>query len=351
MDKDLVSIIIPVYNVEKYIGICLDSIINQTYKNIEIILIDDGSTDNSLKIIKQYQSKDKRIKVINRENKGVLYTRVEGFKIAKGRYITYIDSDDWAENNMIEIMYNKAIEYNADVVKCGFGYNDFESAVSKIESDTFITQEQFEPTFYDKLFRDMNIHNVWAQLFKKELLDKSLDNIDTTISLGDDLELDIQLYKNISNILFISNILYHYRYNANSITKSLRVENVKKNIESVTKAYFNAYKSIDYFDIKDKIKYKQSSMIMLLKEVINSQIDLIGAIKNRKESIEYLKWYYNEYDIMQQIKAEIDNINPDINNFKYKSFYKYLYTNINISYLLAKLIFIRRILKRKIKKV
>lgn len=351
MEKDLVSIIIPVYNVEKYIANCLDSIINQTYKNIEIILINDGSTDNSLKIIKQYQSKDKRIKVINRGNKGVLYTRVEGFKLAKGKYITYIDSDDWVENNMIEIMYNKAIEYDADVVKCKFGHNDFNNDNVNLEPDIFIMKQQFEPEFYDKFFKDMNIHNVWAQLFKKELLDKNIDDIDITISLGDDLELDIQLYKNISNILFISNMLYHYRYNANSITRSLKVDNIKKNIESVTKAYFNAYKSIDYFDIKDKINYKQSSMLMLLKEVINSQIDLIGAINNKKQSIKYLEWYYNEYDIMQQIKIEIDKINLDISKFKYKTFYKNVYTNINISYFMARLIFIRRILKRKIKKV
>lgn len=339
--KDLISIIIPVYNVEKYIGICMDSIINQTYKNLEIIIINDGSKDNSLKIIKEYEKKDNRIIVKDRENKGVLYTRVEGFKLAKGKYVTYIDSDDWIEKNMIEVMYNKAIEHDADVVKCQFGENDFKNDNNKFDktSDEFITKEQFEPNFYDKLFKDMNVHNVWAQLFRRDLLEKSVDNIDTNISLGDDLELNLQLFKNINNILFIPNKLYHYRINNNtSVTRTLSEKNINRNIISVIDAYYNAYKIIDEFPIKDKTKYKSSVIIKLIDEISKWQIDLIGILKNKNESIKQLSWCYNECDKMLEIEEAMSLMKVNTNKFKYKIFYNKIHKNINQAYLIGKII-------------
>lgn len=339
--NDLISIIIPVYNVEKCIGICLDSIINQTYKKLEIILINDGSKDNSLQIIKEYEKKDNRIIVKDRENKGVLYTRVEGFKLAKGKYVTYIDSDDWVENNIIEVMYNKAIEYDADVVKCQFGENNFINNNNKIDTprNKFIKKEQFEPEFYNMFFKDLNIHNVWAQLFKKDLLNRNINDIDTNITFGEDLEFNIQLYKNINNILFISDKLYHYRCNNNSsMTRSFTEQNINKNIISAAQVYYHTYKCIDELDIIGKIKYKESIMVRLLDEITKWQIDLIGTLNNKAKSIKYLEWYYHEYEDFKKIQEEIKSINLDINKLKYKKFYKKIYTNMNSAYAIGNLI-------------
>lgn len=347
--KDLISIIVPIYNVEKYIGPCLDSIINQTYKNIEIILINDGSKDNSLEIIKQYQEKDNRIVIVDRENKGVLYTRVEGFKIANGKYITYIDSDDWVEENMLEIMYNKAIEYDADVVKCDFGINDFKIETGINKSDVFITEESFEPDFYDKFLVDFNIHNVWAQLFKRDLLINDIVNVDTSIGLGDDLEINIQLFKNIKSILFMPNKLYHYRHNNLSLTRTFTPENINKNIVSATKAYNNAYKLIDEINIKDKVKYKQAVITRMINEIHNWQIDLIQAFASKEKSIEYLRWYYYEFEEMKKIQNNIKDIGLNTNNFKYKIFYKKVYTNLNQAYFIADTIGKMKKVYRKIK--
>lgn len=351
MKEELISIIVPVYNVEKYLNRCLDSILNQTYRNIEIILINDGSKDNSINIIKEYKEKDERIIVIDRENKGVLYTRIEGFNKATGKYITFIDSDDWVENNIIEILYNKLIEYNADVVKCEFGYNESNVASGKIniKQDYFIDKPNFEPNFYDMFLYNMNIHTVWAQMFKKDLLNKYIENIDTNISMGDDLEINTQLYKNISSILFIPDVLYHYNYNNDSITKTLKTEKLKNNIIDITKSYLKVYNSIGNFKINNEVKYKQSVINRLLDEVNNYQIILIGALKNRKESIKYLKWYYFEYEDMLLINKEMKNINLNIENLKYKIFYKRIYKNIEIAYLISLLIWKRRIIKNKIK--
>lgn len=348
--EDLISIIIPIYNADRYLDKCLEFVINQTYRNIEIILINDGSTDNSINIINEYKQKDERILVINRENKGVLYTRLEGLKKAKGKYISYIDSDDWIEKNMIEILYNKIIKYDADVVKCEYAYNNSNVAngTLNIKEDKFIKKEEFEPLFYDKFFVDMNIHNLWDQMFKKELIIDCISNINTDISMGDDLEINIQLFKNIRNILFIPDVLYHYRYNCDSISNNSKIENIKKKIIDITKSYYHAYESIEKYDIKNEIRYKQGVLKKLLDEVNNYQIDLIGNLKNKNESIKYLKWYYFEYEDMKKIKSNIKDVNFDINKLKYKIFYKRINnSNIILAYLIGKLIWKRRILLNK----
>lgn len=348
--EDLISIIIPIYNADKYLDRCLESVINQTYKNIEIILINDGSTDNSINIINEYKQKDERILVINRENRGVLYTRLEGLKKAQGKYISYIDSDDWIEKNMIEILYNKIIKYDADVVKCEYAYNNSNIAngTLNVKEDKFIKKEEFEPLFYDKFFIDMNVHNLWDQMFKKELIVDCLSYINTDISMGDDLEINIQLFKNIRNILFIPDVLYHYRYNCDSISNNSKVVNIKKKIVDITKSYYHAYESIEEYDIRDKIKYKQGVLKKLLDAVNNYQIDLIGNLKNRNESIKYLRWYYLEYEDMIKIRNNIKEVNFDIDKLKYKIFYKRINnSNIILAYLIGKLIWIRRILLSK----
>lgn len=112
--KPLVSVIVPIYNVEKYIDRCLNSIINQKLEDIEIILVDDGSPDNCPQICENYRKKDDRIKVIHKENEGLGYARNSGIKIANGKYISFIDSDDYISEEFLYNLYTKAIEYDAD---------------------------------------------------------------------------------------------------------------------------------------------------------------------------------------------------------------------------------------------
>lgn len=121
-----VSIIVPVYNAEKYLVKCLDSIVSQTLKNIEIIIIDDGSTDGSSEICKDYASKDSRIIYYKKENEGLAAARQDGIERANGEYIGFVDSDDWIEPNMYERMHSKAIKENADIVFCNCFFNDDE---------------------------------------------------------------------------------------------------------------------------------------------------------------------------------------------------------------------------------
>lgn len=118
--RDIVSIIVPVYNVEKYIEQCLQSIFNQSYKNIEVIIVNDGSTDNSKSIIKKFCNKYKNIIYIEQKNQGLSMARNRGLKEAKGNYIAFVDSDDYIDRNYIQDMYNEAIEKDSDIVICGY---------------------------------------------------------------------------------------------------------------------------------------------------------------------------------------------------------------------------------------
>ena len=114
-----ISLIVPVYNVEKYLARCLDSLLNQTYKDIEIICINDGSTDSSYDILKEYSEKDERIIILNQANQGISVARNNGLKIASGEYVGYVDSDDWLDLNFCEKLYNAAKKYDADVAAGG----------------------------------------------------------------------------------------------------------------------------------------------------------------------------------------------------------------------------------------
>ena len=121
MEKQpLISVIVPVYNVENYLPRCLDSIINQTYTNLEILLVDDGATDNSGKLCDEYAQKDNRIRVFHKENGGVSSARNMGLDNATGEYIAFVDSDDYIDKCMYEIMLNSSVQNNADIVVCGY---------------------------------------------------------------------------------------------------------------------------------------------------------------------------------------------------------------------------------------
>ena len=124
-ENPTVSVIIPVYNVEQYLRKCLDSVINQTFKDIEIIIVNDCSPDNSLQMIKEYQTKEERIVLIDlKQNVGLGFARNEGMKIAKGKYITFVDSDDWIASNYIEVLYNNIEKNNLDVVSASSHFYD-----------------------------------------------------------------------------------------------------------------------------------------------------------------------------------------------------------------------------------
>lgn len=160
-----VSVIIPVFNAEKYLSQCLDSIVNQTLTNIEIICVDDGSTDTSFQILKEYEEKDSRVIVLSKSNAGAGTARNEGLKIAKGKYLSFLDADDFFERNMLECAYGKAEQDNADI--CIFE-SDLYDVVTK--NGTYCDWS-FKREFFQNLCRLRLMRGKYGKIYFECLLD------------------------------------------------------------------------------------------------------------------------------------------------------------------------------------
>lgn len=215
-----ISVVVPIYNVEKYIRKNVDSIINQTYKNLEIILVDDGSKDNSSNICDLYKKKDKRIKVIHKENGGLSSARNAGIEEATGDYVAFVDSDDYIEPNMYEEMYEASQKFSCDIVTCSYKYVYDDGSVKYINSDT----ENREYDFFSAI-KEMNIFSKFdmsacTKLFKKELF----DNIRFPVGkLSEDYYVMYLLFEKASKIYYIAKPYYSYFQRKNSITKSNKI--------------------------------------------------------------------------------------------------------------------------------
>ena len=204
MLEEKISIIIPVYNNEKYLERCIVSLINQTYKNLEIILINDGSTDNSRIICEKYLKKDKRVILVNQKNGGVSAARNKGIEIATGSWIGFVDSDDWITENMYEILHINAIENNADISIGGYIRTDIEKPAfeSKKTLEILDNKTALEYLILDK---EGYATSVWNKLYKIDVVKNIL--FDKTIKYGEDLLFNFNIMmNNRKNVVFDKNI-------------------------------------------------------------------------------------------------------------------------------------------------
>lgn len=216
-EKNLFSIIVPVYNVEKYLDKCLASILRQTFKNFECIIIDDGSPDNSSAIIDKYVKQDQRFKVLHQKNMGVSAARNAGLDIAKGEYVVFVDSDDYIADDYLEKFALKIADTDADIVICGLieVYKDYErSKVFAAESTEVIKQN---------ILADIWPSYPWNKCYKKYLF----ENIRFPVGkIFEDLLTIPELCLSAEKIVCIPDKLYYYnRQNVNSITAKKMLKN------------------------------------------------------------------------------------------------------------------------------
>lgn len=169
MNSNLISVIIPVFNVEKYINQCLDSVINQTHKKIEVIVIDDGSTDKTPSICDEYAEKDSRITVIHKKNEGQAVARNIGIEMAQGEWLHLLDSDDWIESQMYETLLSIAEQHNCAIVSCGFRRVFPDVSVDNHPDDDTIHVLEQDDVIRDFLYNKYFNYELWNKLFKKEL--------------------------------------------------------------------------------------------------------------------------------------------------------------------------------------
>lgn len=227
MDREkLISIIVPVYNIEKYIEKCILSIINQTYKNLQIILVDDGSTDCSGQICDDYMKKDQRIQVIHQKNAGLVCARKAGLEKAEGAFVGFVDGDDYIDRNMFFEMLQDILLYDVDFVHTGYFKEkngnveiraDFESGIYDIENSKadFLRHYILEATSGKSIS-----YSIWSKLFKKELIEKCYQRVPSDQSYGEDLLALIACIFESDRIYLRKKAYYHYVYRNNSITNT-----------------------------------------------------------------------------------------------------------------------------------
>lgn len=210
-----ISVIIPIYNVEKYLAQCLDSVLNQTYRNLEIILVNDGSTDSSPRICDEYAAKDPRIKVIHKSNEGSAAARNDGLKLATGELIGFIDSDDIVADHFYEKLLKSLIDHHADIAECKF--IEFENQIppnvnSSININTYIDYDT-EASIGAYLDEQLSVV-VWNKLYRKEVLK---DIFFPNGKYIDDIFWSYKVFANSAKTVCIGDVLYFYRRHESSI--------------------------------------------------------------------------------------------------------------------------------------
>lgn len=232
----MISVIVPIYNVELYLRQCIESVCNQTFKDLEIILVDDGSTDSSGKICDEFAKKDKRIIVIHQENQGLVNARKAGLEAASKAYISYVDGDDWIEPNMYDELYQKITRESVDVVMCGH-YNDTGDIKTEVFCN-FVEKKYSEEELMNSIYPQMLIGeeffewklfpSLWAKLFRREKFIAFQMNVDPRITIGEDAACTFPYFLNINGICIVNKCLYHYRQHASSMIKRIQDRSIER---------------------------------------------------------------------------------------------------------------------------
>ena len=226
-EQSLISVVVPIYMIDRYLGICVESLLNQTYRNLEIILVDDGSKDRCSEICDLYASKDSRIRVIHKENGGLVSARKAGILAATGRYIGFVDGDDWVGPGFYQSLYNAIIQNDCDVAIAGFSRDLFDQTKSIYNTVTsgYYEGEALKDVFkkmisYGEFYRHGISTYHWNKLFKREVILKHQLEISNDVSIGEDAVVVYATLLDCKRICITDNCAYHYRQREDSMLKS-----------------------------------------------------------------------------------------------------------------------------------
>ena len=319
--KQLVSIIIPIYNVEKYLEQCIKSLINQTYRNLEIILINDGSTDKSTKICEKYKNQDNRIVFINKKNGGAASAKNEGLKIAKGDYITFVDSDDFIEPDMIEYMVNTIKKYNSDIIQCSF--TNLYKNTERFKQDKIVEQKISSKDFLELFLKKWDSSLFWNKLFKREVIENVFFKEGRCI---DDEFFTYKCVINSKSIVTSNKIVYNYRMRKSGVMKSEssqkqilkdRVDYLYERYELVRKIYKDLDKSFlehlltyyliiskDYYVDEKLLDYMKNNLKSKKGKIITSNIDI-------RIKMQIFKFMMTKSDKYIQSKNQLEEVTID----------------------------------------
>ena len=300
MGEPLISVIVPVYNSEKYIRKCLSTICGQTFENIEILLIDDGSTDSSGAICDELSQADERIRVFHTKNSGVSSTRNYGVKEAKGEYILFADSDDFLEYNMVQRLYEVIQSKDVDVVRCKVNRYDINGRV-EMENLYSLSNVKLEGCEIEKMFSHLltTRENIPAYVALLLIKKEKIVSFNENLRIMEDAEFYVRLLRNINSIYFLDEALYWYRYNNNSATK--KPENSIKVIHSIIDSISVIKEDLADIMTKEFLGQINTSILFL----IFAKLKLFVKCKKRKGCIGQFEILFKE----QEVIDIIDNCN------------------------------------------
>lgn len=227
----LLSVIVPVYNVELYLPQCIESILASTYRELEVILVDDGSRDSSYKICNEYVSRDNRVRCYHFDQPGgAVRSRQKGIELSTADYVTYVDSDDWIEPQAFEKMMQAIIENQADMVISTGRYHEFDDVqiINKDNvSEGIYTGEKID-VLCEKMLNDSEVWaTLWNKIFKKDKHERCQRKLNTLIRVNEDATCTIMTALNVDKIVVLDGVFYHYRRNKDSLTHIYKTENVE----------------------------------------------------------------------------------------------------------------------------
>lgn len=296
----MLSVIIPVYNVEKYLDECLDSVINQSLMDLEIIIVNDGSTDNSSTIIEKFKQKDSRIKVINQKNHGLAAARNAGIEVATGKYITFLDSDDWIDLKMYQMMLEKMEKETADIVSCSVDDNYKNKNIpSLVLNDEVIKNIDVNRTlfFTNYLLKEGIV--VWNKIYRSKIIkEKSIRFVGKEHILQEDIYFNFQYYFYVDTAVNISDILIHYRIRNSSITKSKIKDSFDKNLKLIE--YMNQYVEYGQYDNQMNNYIAKMAYSLCNTATYHTEGDSISEIKTILIKSRHNKFYCNALPVKLQ---------------------------------------------------
>lgn len=325
MQKDKISVIIPVYNVEKYLQRCLDSIVNQTYRNLEIILVDDGSKDQSGQICDDYAQNDERIRVIHKQNEGAGVARNVAMEQATGEYFVFVDADDYAEKDMYEKMYYKAIQNNAELVIAGANFIATDGRIRRTNANPFEAQKE---VFHGEETRDVLLNMLeltnktqipseypidmalWKGMFKRSVIkDNGIYMRSERKSKSEDFIFYLDFAPLCQTIVVMNEVLYYHCDNETSISHNYSTEVQLLNNAMLTEFLAIADKyGLDETCRKGMIKiYLEASHIVILDEFRNNRNRTYGEHKKNMKFVcenETYQTYAKEYDLFSDNKKK-----------------------------------------------
>ena len=323
MKETYVSIIIPVFNGEKYVERCLETVINQTLKNIEIIVVNDGSTDETLNILNEYQKKDDRIHIINKKNEGLYRARLDGIRAATGEYVGFVDSDDKVDLMMFEKMYNIAFQGNYDVVNCNY-YIEDENGNCKLnqfrELDLHNNDDIIKEFFSIHSIKEM----MWSKIVKRSIFNdyEYIKNIST----AEDYLIFSKILNRINSLYNLNEPLYYYFKRSDSIMNSMFSDKKMNRLysgEEVREYYLNNSNGL--------VKYCSMNLCFII-------IYIFSDIKKKEHKKKYYKILRQKYKLYYK---EAKNVLNELSIFKRILFVGFKYFPVLFSYLYIKYIAIK----------